>query len=41
MFSQAADDLLELMENKFEIDCTKTKEKGKVKRLQRIYNQLK
>lgn len=29
------------MEKKLVIDCTKTKEKGKIRRLQRIYSQLK
>lgn len=41
MFSQASDDLLELMETKFEIDTKTSKEKDKLKRLQRIYVQLK
>jgi|JI9StandDraft_1071089.scaffolds.fasta_scaffold318382_1 hypothetical protein len=41
MFYQATDDLLELIEKKFEIDTSASKEKDKLKRLQRIYSQLK
>lgn len=41
MLSQTADDILDLMEEKFEIECTIKKEKNKSKRLGRVYNQLK